>query len=289
MQTRMRLPILLPLVAILATSAFVLTSSAAPPVPVSPVSPSAPVGQVKTELPARVLSMSVVKRGVGPFHYRGGPINYEVEVAAPTSAALVTNLIVERPWTAGPWSVKLPVNLPAGGHATLAFTDDKGLSDECGPSDLLVRFESIPVTGPKRAARINPSCTFTAEAVDPQASVPPDTKQAHYANKLSYMNAAIPSVPPKCGVAFDVTATIKNASAMATSFAELRFDGVSSQSLSVPLTPGASVLATVHAKPFRGGPGKHFLTLGASGPSTFQPGFYVEMSMSCTLDVAMIN
>ena len=129
------------------------------------------------------------------------------------------------------------------------------------------------VTEPKSVARYLRALPYVTDAVTSACDW-----EKRFAEALRPV--AIPSVPPKCGVAFDVTATIKNASAMATSFAELRFAGGSSQSLSVPLTPGASVLATVRAKPFRGRSGKHFLTLEASGPATFQPGFCVDMSMS---------
>ncbi len=247
-----------------------------------------PTARPKIDLPARIVSIKrPTPRGGGPApKYTGGPLAFEVEVAAPTLTALNTNIVFDRGWLNG--VVKVPVTAPAGGRVTVTLLDDKGLRATCGPSDYTVSFESAPTV--KSAWRVTPNCSFQTTVVDPLAPIPPDTKAAQRANRLSYLSPSLSPGSFACGAANTMTAVVKNASGTTATNVRLVVEGPVPFELGDngpfvgTLAPGQSASATV-AYANNAQTGQYLLKVAGTGVTTFQPGWHVDVSMSCSPEV----
>lgn len=270
----------------LAPVAFAVTGFAAPG---AGGAGPAPTAGPKIDLPARIVSIKrPTPRGDGPApKYTSGPIAFEVEVAAPTLTPLNTNIVFEREWLNG--VVKVPVTAPAGGRVTVTLLDDKGLRATCGPSDYTVSFESAPTV--KSAWRVTPHCSFQTTIVDPLAPIPPDTKAAQRANRLSYLSPSLSPSSFTCGAANNtMTAVVKNASSATANDVRLvveapvPFHNGDDGDFVGTLGPGQSASATIaYAKDAQ--TGQYLLKVHGSGVPIFQPGWRVDVSASCSPEV----
>ncbi len=270
----------------LAPIAFAVSGLAAPPQGGGPALP--PTARPKIDLPARIVSIKrPTPRGGGPApKYTSGPIAFEVEVAAPTLTPLNTNIVFNREWLNG--VVKVPVSAPAGGRVTVTLLDDKGLRATCAPSDYTVSFESAPDI--KSVWSVTPHCSFQTTVVDPLAPVPPDTKAAQRANRLSYLTPTLDPASFACGGANTMTAVVKNAgSADATNVSlavegPVPFENGDNGPFVGTLKPGQSATAkVVYANNAQ--TGQYLLKVKGTGVPTFQPGWHVDVAISCSPEV----
>ena len=235
---------------------------------------------VRVELPARILSWTRAARGLNTS-YTGGAISYDIEVSAPTTKDLGTNVLVKN-WKLGV-DVKLPITLTAGGKSTVRFTEAAGIVDACVNFGYEVSLES-DTTVTHRVVDITPNCTITPTAVDPTAPIPPDTLQSHRAGKVSYIGAkfALACVDKAGTKSLDakVTASVVNKGSASTDV-KLHFDGPKNASVKAIGALASNETKLVDVSWDHVVAGTYKLSVTATGAATYEPGWNVTVGLKC--------
>ena len=267
--------------------------------PTKPIVVPKPVPTVeasKITLPPHIAS---AKR-TGRPGYVSGAINYEVEIVNPTPTPLETNLVVDRLVQTKSVAdergriTRVPVNVPANGRATVPFTDATGIGEVCGTTYNRMSLETGTST---RTLKVVPTCVFGAKTGDPMAGLPPDRRVQQAEGRLGYHTPKLETRQITCSGA-KVSATMRNRSTTAARAATIELVGPNNErppGLSkVDVPPGADREITTYLVPgsgthFEGQMGRWTLRVEGGGVPTHQPGWYIDVSRLCSLDVDLIE
>ena len=266
----------------------------AAPAPIVPV--PAPTGRVQADMPPVIADArrTPTPKGLPNAPYASGPIYVDVQVKNPSSKALDTELTVERPVSYSPLSfaqvAKVPVRIEPYGSSWLTYADPEGLRASCGASPYKVTLG----TGAIKRVLLTPSCSFAIETVDPVSALPPDTRQAARANKLSYGAPSLTDAPTKCNQLLKVRAPLLNKSASNATGVMLRLDTPEAGTFG-PTSPSVDVAAGGSSPPLDVGwnnfdpksPGNFTLRVEGGNVPIYQPGWALKVSRACQVSASV--
>jgi hypothetical protein len=267
-------------------AAQALAAPAAPGTqPVQPKLPSRP--EPRPEIPARVTAVKRTPHRVvslASMPYTDGPLSLDVEITA-GSNPLSTSLVVERVDARADTGIaaRVPVSAQPGEKVTVTAVDELGLKKSCEPTEYRLRLDP---GGTPRRLMIKPTCSFSTEAVDPSASVGAEARRAQ--GNVSYRDASFSPSTLTCGMPFETKALVRNDGTQAQAGVRLVLETPAEPALSAPfdLAPGRESRQSVQIA-FSGLVGDYTLRVDASGTTTFQPRWRVNVMRSCELAFAL--